>query len=651
METQRYGRYTLIEQIGQGGMSVVYQARDPVLDRFVALKLLHPHLAERADSRARFAREAKAVARLKHPNIMEVFDYAPAESTRSYIVTEYINGPTLREFLGEKPLKSPEAAIIILQPIADALAKAHDAGIVHRDVKPENIMIREDGSTVLMDFGIAQMIDMPTLTATGTILGSPAHMAPEVIDGSTVDTPADVFSFGTMLYWCISGVLPFTGPNPSALFRRILETDFDHLGQHSEAAGQALSDLVAECMHKDPKQRPTARQVSARMKLHLETLGLTETSNWRKELTESRESAEPALIAQTVKHLLDHAEEKMDQSSIPELLDSVNRALAHRPNDKRAIKILNRLTNRQRLHRIGLGMLIAVFLTGGSQLALNHFSAKPKISTRPPTPVTANTDSGQNFAADAAFQSVLTDSLDASIALPNASRVDGQPLPTDAFIEAVKELDASQPKPSKKDSSSKTVTNTSSRLKPSRPPRQFKGVRTNKTPSTGAVTNADGPLTTIQVSSELQGARIIVNGTLHPQKYLSRVRAKGGLQLPPGKHRIEIENLGCKTEAYDRVVVAGQRVPAIFHECKWLDAYLRVNTTEGALEIRDRDDKNQRILGETNQRITMDMNAYRSQKQIMIRRADNSFMMLTINLTAGQTTVVDPPVETSKANR
>ena len=106
---------------------------------------------------------------------------------------------------------SPEAAVIFLQPIADALTRAHDAGVVHRDVKPENIMLRPDGSPVLMDFGIAQMIDMPTLTATGTILGSPAHMAPEVIDGSEVGAKADVFSFGTVLYWAIAGKLRSRG--------------------------------------------------------------------------------------------------------------------------------------------------------------------------------------------------------------------------------------------------------------------------------------------------------------------------------------------------------------------------------------------------------------------------------------------------------
>ena len=384
------------------------------------------------------------------------------------------------------------------------------------------------------------------------------------------------------------------------------------------------------------------------MKLHLESLGLSETSIWRKELIESRQTAEPALIEHTVTHLLDAAEEKLGQSSIPELLDSVNRALAHCPNDKRALRILNRLTNRQRLYRIGLGMLVAVGLTGGSQLALSHFDESNNESTSSPASIAFRTSSNATFNADIQFEPGTINALDVSVSMPTASSVDAQSPPSDASIEVVDIQDASLPQRSKKDSSSKTLTNASSRSKRLSPPRGSKIVSAKKTDVKSETTKNKGPLTTIQVSSELQGARIIVNGTLHPEKYLSRVRARGGLRLPPGKHRIEIENIGCKTEAYDRVVVAGQRVPAIFHECKWLDAYLRVNTIEGALEIRDRGDKNQRILGETNQRITMDMDAYRSRKQIMIRRADNSFMMLTINLTAGETTVVNAPADTSK---
>ena len=120
---------------------------------------------------------------LRHPHIVEVFDYASPQSDDSFIVTEYVDGPNLRDFAEEHPISQPEVALLLMVPIIDALDRAHQAGIIHRDVKPENIMIRGDGSPVLLDFGIAQMIDMPTLTATGTMLGSPAHMAPEVIDG------------------------------------------------------------------------------------------------------------------------------------------------------------------------------------------------------------------------------------------------------------------------------------------------------------------------------------------------------------------------------------------------------------------------------------------------------------------------------------
>jgi serine/threonine protein kinase len=638
MDTQRYGRYTLIEQIGQGGMSVVYQARDPVLDRFVALKLLHPHLAERADSRARFAREAKAVARLKHPNIMEVFDYAPAESMRSYIVTEYINGPTLRQFLGEDTLRSPEAAVILLQPIADALARAHDAGIVHRDVKPENIMVREDGSPVLMDFGIAQMIDMPTLTATGTILGSPAHMAPEVIDGSTVDSPADVFSFGTVLYWCISGYLPFTGPNPSALFRRILETDFDPLSKHSEAAGQSLGKLVSDCLEKDANLRPSARQVSARMKLHLESLGLAQPNILRKRLIQDRPNAELEIIDDTVGHLLDIADTELKKASIPVLLDYVNRALAHRPNDARAIKLLGKLTNRRQTRRLFYGLLLAFVCLGLTATVIEH--AKPLMDYIYPT--------NQSIEAPVSAEVATMDSMAANITgtTPDArfEVSDAKAAVVDTGLDAsliASPMDASRPvKPT---ATALKPTQLKSRLAKKKLKPKLISQPTQPKPVTVLPT---GPLTRVQVSSELQGARIIVDGKLHPEKYLSKVRTSGGLRLPPGTHRIEIENLGCKTEAYDRTIIVGQKVPPIFHDCKWLDSYLRIESNEAQLEIRDRNDKNQRILGETNQRITLDMEAYRMTKRLMIRQADDSFVTLSVNLTAGETTVIKPKPQT-----
>src|SRR3954467_1034914 len=156
---RQIGRYRILEQLGQGGMSVVYKGLDTTLDREVAVKVLHPHLAGRVESRKRLEREAKAVARLHHPNILEVFDYSGEAANEAFLVTEYIRGQTLRQFITDEALQPPEVAAMVVHELASALAHAHEAGILHRDLKPENVMVREDGVLKLMDFGIAKILD------------------------------------------------------------------------------------------------------------------------------------------------------------------------------------------------------------------------------------------------------------------------------------------------------------------------------------------------------------------------------------------------------------------------------------------------------------------------------------------------------------
>ncbi|MCU1277451.1 MAG: serine/threonine protein kinase, partial [bacterium] len=164
-------------------MAVVYKATDTTLNREVAVKVLHPHLAEQAESRARLQREAHAVAKLRHENILEIFDYSGPDSAESYIVTEFIHGRTLKNFLVDQPLPYPEVAEMIASEVARALEHAHQFGVIHRDVKPENVMIRDDGLIKLTDFGIAQIVDKERMTVTGQLLGSPAYMAPEHVEG------------------------------------------------------------------------------------------------------------------------------------------------------------------------------------------------------------------------------------------------------------------------------------------------------------------------------------------------------------------------------------------------------------------------------------------------------------------------------------
>ena len=170
------GRYRLDEQVGQGGMAVVWRGFDTHLRRVVAVKVLHPHLHAREDIRRRFDREAQAVARLHHPHILDVYDFSGLSAEPSYLVTEFIRGRTLRDFAEGNPFHPPELAAACLLPIAEALEHAHAAGVVHRDVKPENVMVREDGVVKLTDFGIAALLDPgEKFTMTGSILGSPAR--------------------------------------------------------------------------------------------------------------------------------------------------------------------------------------------------------------------------------------------------------------------------------------------------------------------------------------------------------------------------------------------------------------------------------------------------------------------------------------------
>ena len=212
-------RYELEELVGTGGMSSVYRAHDRLLERDVALKVLHQEFTADTDYVERFRREARSVAQLSHPNIVTVIDRGEQDG-RQYIVFEYVKGENLKALVQRVgPLPEEEAVRLALQ-IARALGFAHDNGLVHRDVKPQNVLLNGDGQAKVTDFGIARSLDVGGLTQTGTVMGTSDYIAPEQARGSQVDAQSDIYSLGTVLYELLTGEVPFPGDNFVAVAMR-----------------------------------------------------------------------------------------------------------------------------------------------------------------------------------------------------------------------------------------------------------------------------------------------------------------------------------------------------------------------------------------------------------------------------------------------
>jgi Tol biopolymer transport system component len=259
----RLGPYEIVSQLGQGGMGVVFRARDTKLDRDVAVKVLPRNLAEDPDALGRFEREAKAVAALSHPNILAIHDLGREEGT-VYAAMELLEGETLRQRLQDGALP-PRKAVEIALEIASGLAAAHDKGIVHRDLKPENVFLLGSGQVKVLDFGLARMDpvvrqgpDVPTLslsTEPGRVMGTVGYMAPEQVRGKTVDARADIFSFGAVLYEMLTGKRAFRGESPVETLNAILKEDPPSLFESTQNVSPALERIVRRCLEKRPEER------------------------------------------------------------------------------------------------------------------------------------------------------------------------------------------------------------------------------------------------------------------------------------------------------------------------------------------------------------------------------------------------------------
>ena len=246
-------RYQLGRVLGRGGMCIVYQAWDNRLQRDVAIKRLEPPLNQDARTRARFDREGRALARLSHPNVVTLIDRGSTE-TDDYLVFEYVEGKSLKELVKEKPLDPAEAGRILGQ-VAEGLAAAHQAGIVHRDVKPQNILIDRNGHAKITDFGIATGPDWTKVTKAGSIIGSARYMSPEQVRSKPVDVRSDIYSLGVVMYEMLAGHPPFDGANMPEIARHHLNTPPPPLSDIRSDLPAGLEKVVMRCLEKLPEDR------------------------------------------------------------------------------------------------------------------------------------------------------------------------------------------------------------------------------------------------------------------------------------------------------------------------------------------------------------------------------------------------------------
>lgn len=404
-------RYEVAEEIGIGGMATVYRARDTHLDRWVALKVMHPHLRNAAEARVRFAREARAAARLKHPNIVEVYDYSGENSEQLYIAAELLSGPTLKVFAEQHSDMPAEIAACFVILLSRALAAAHGQGVVHRDIKPENVLLDRQHGIKLTDFGIAQLMDGQSFTATGQILGSPQHMSPEQVEGKDCDARSDIFSLGSLLYQLAVGHPPFVGRNPHQVLAKILDGDFGDPLRARPSIGGELRRVILKAMARHPQDRyGSASDFEVDLQAFVQRAGIDDAAVWLARYLVDPGATATTLHAQIIERQLEQARRALDADNPTAATTHLDRVMALDAGNREAAKLSLASRRRSRQRRIvGWSMATSMplaLLVGGAlwwahsaPMASRQGSPllKPQLLTRGAAPST-----GSQLAAAAA---------------------------------------------------------------------------------------------------------------------------------------------------------------------------------------------------------------------------------------------------------
>lgn len=365
-------RYEILEEVGQGGMATVYRGRDKVLGREVAIKILHTHLARDPEHRRRFRQEARTTAKLQHSGIVKIFDFSDQESqsaegvrthTPVYLIMEFIKGHTLQEQLTQEEFPLCELAAALVERLACALEHAHEHHIIHRDLKPENVLIQEDGTVKLTDFGLARIIDGENMTRTGTILGSPAYMSPEQIEGQPGTHQTDLFALGIILYRLACQKHPFDLSNPMAILQAVSTGRFTDPELAKAGIGRQLSSIIKRAMALDPIARyGSAKELRQALLEYLEESGITEPHEALRSYLLHPQSSTPRLQLQIVQQLKQRAEDLAATKRFSAALDRCNRVLALTPYDEEVEAIVKRLSQQESRGRLWLSLAFGTVL-------------------------------------------------------------------------------------------------------------------------------------------------------------------------------------------------------------------------------------------------------------------------------------------------
>ena len=247
-------RYQILSLIGQGAMADVYRAKDKILDRVVAIKVLRSKLSEDPMVLVRFQREASAASRLSHPNVVDIYDVGEYEGMH-YIVMEYIRGRTLKQLIMQRGALNFKEALDIMKQLVSAVVAAHQKNIIHRDIKPQNVLIKDDGTIKITDFGIAVASDSVQLTLNNAVMGSAHYLAPETAQGKEPTEQVDIYSLGIVFYELLTGTVPFKGQTPTEIAIQHLRVSMPYVRDFNPGIPQSVENIILKATAKDPEER------------------------------------------------------------------------------------------------------------------------------------------------------------------------------------------------------------------------------------------------------------------------------------------------------------------------------------------------------------------------------------------------------------